>query len=76
MVRINVSKEIRRAKYWLMVKKMVKTNPAITLLSGLCNARLSGVPNNPCDLTRIPNIDEGVALVDNKWQTLQWQFFL
>jgi len=62
--------------YRFMVKKMVKINLAITLLCELCNFRLSGVPNKPCDSTEMLNVHKGVTLVDNKLQTLQLQSVL
>ena len=51
--------------YWLMVKKSVKTNLAITFLSGIYNFMLPGVPNNSCDSTKMFNVDKGIALIDN-----------
>ena len=57
--------------YRLMVKKMVETNLAITLLSGLYNFKLLEVPNDPCDSTGMLNVDKGITLIDNKLQTLQ-----
>ena len=59
-----------------MVKMMVKINLAITLLSKLCNSALPGVPNGPCDLIRMLNIDEGFVLVDNTSKILQRQSVL
>jgi len=57
------------------IKVMVKINLAITLLranaSELCNYRLMRVANNPCDSTEMLNIDEGIALIDNRSKTLQ-----
>ena len=70
MARI-VSQETRRASVLAHGQK----DPAITLISGLCNFRLSGVPNNSCDSTGILNIDKSVALVD-KLNTLQLQSVL
>ena len=59
-----------------MIKMMVKTNPAITLLSGLYNSMLPGVPNNPCDLIEILNVNKGIMLVENKLKTLLLQSVL
>ena len=53
------------------IKVMVKINSAIFFLSKLCNSKLSGVPNNPCDSIGMLNVDEGVAHVDNKSKILQ-----
>ena len=58
-----------------MVKKIVKTNPAITLLSGLCNFRLPGVPNNPSDSIRLLNIDKGIAFVKTSYRLYSYTFF-
>ena len=44
---------------------MVKINPAIALLSELCNFRLPRVLNNPCGLIEMLSVNEGVVLVDN-----------
>ena len=65
-----------RPMYYLMVKKLVKTNPAITLLYGLCNFSLPGVLNNPFELSRLLNIDQVATLVNNKLKTLQLQSVL
>ena len=46
------------------IKVMVKINSAISLLSELCNFRLPMVSNNPCDSTRMLNVDEGVVPVE------------
>ena len=53
-----------------MVKTMVKTNPVITLLFRLYNFRLPGVPNNPRESTEMLNVDEDIALIDNKLKNL------
>jgi len=58
------------------IATMVKINPAITLLSKLCNSRLLRVPNNLYDSTRMLNVDEGVMLVNNRSKILQRQFVL
>ena len=54
-----------------MIKVMVKISSVVFLVSKLCNFRLPGVPNNPCDSTGMLNIGEGVAHVDNKLKILQ-----
>ena len=59
-----------------MIKVTVKINSVVLLLSKLSNSRLSGVPNDPCSLTRSLNIDEGIVLVDNRLKILQKQFVL
>jgi len=53
------------------IKVMVKINSAISLLSDLCNSRLSRVPNNPYDSTEMLNIDEGITRIDNSSKILQ-----
>jgi len=53
------------------IKVMVKINFAFLLLSKLCNARLSGVPINPCGLTGMLNVDEVAAHVVNRLKILQ-----
>ena len=53
-----------------MITMMVKINPAITLLSKLCNSRVSRIPSYPCSLIEMLNIDEGIVLVDNKLKIL------
>ena len=59
-----------------MIKAMVKINPAITILSELCNFWLSRVSNNPCDSTGMLSDDGGTALVVNKLKKLQLQSLL
>ena len=54
-----------------MIKMMVKINLAVTLLSKFCNSGLSGHPNGPCNLTGMPNVDQGVAHVVSKQKLLQ-----
>jgi len=54
-----------------MIKVIVNINYVILLLSKLCNFRLLGVPNNPCGLTGMLNVDEGVVLVDSILKILQ-----
>jgi len=49
----------------------VKINTTILLLYKLNNFRLSGVPNNPCGLTGMLNVNEGVVLIDNRLKILQ-----
>ena len=53
------------------IKVMMKINFSIFLLSKLCDFRLPGVSNNPCDSTEMLNIDEGLVYVDNKSKILQ-----
>ena len=55
---------------------MVKINPAITLLSELCNFRLPRIPSNPCGLIGMLNVNEGVMLVDSRLKILQKQSIL
>jgi len=52
-------------KHLHTIKVTVKINSAVFLLCKLCYSRLSGVPNNPCGLTGMLNVDEGIVLVDN-----------
>jgi len=58
------------------ITAMVKINPAITLLSELCNFRLPRIPSNPCGLIGMLIVDESVALVDNRLKILQRQSVL
>jgi len=68
-----VSTSLRRPagqKRWRTTKEMVKINFVILILSKLCNFRLLRVPNNPYSLTRMLNIDEDAAHVDNRLKNL------
>ena len=42
-----------------LIKVTVKINSAVLPLSNLCNFRLLRVPNNPCGLTGMLNVNEG-----------------
>ena len=74
--RVNVSQETRMAKALAHDQKMMKINSVILLLSKLCNFRLLGVPNNPCGLTGMLNINDGATLIDNSLKILQKQSVL
>ena len=58
------------------IKVTVKINFAVLLLSKLCIFRLSRLPNNPYNLIRMLNVDEGFVLVDNRLKILQCQSVL
>ena len=59
-------------KWWRTTKETVKTNAAI--LSKFYNFRLLGVPNNPCGIIGMLNVNEGAAHVDNRLKILQRLF--
>ena len=61
---------------WHTTKVVVKINPAIALLSELCNYRLPKVLNNLCGSTGMLNVDEGIVLIDSKSKNLLKQSVL
>ena len=50
------------------ITAIVKINPTTSFLF---NSRWPRVPSNPYDSTRMLNVDEGVAFVDNNSKILQ-----
>ena len=54
----------------------MKANPTISLLSRLCNFRLSGVLSNPWDSIGMLNVNEGNVPIDNNLKILQLQSIL